>query len=116
MESVEPILHLPQASLSAVAESISHADSQAAQLRDIGLDLVFALHTLLLRDVERGIKDSKDKMLEAVKLRAQEDVWKPLAFESKVGVHSKLKTVTGNNRKDFFFFFFSFFFFFFFIF
>lgn len=53
------------------------------QLADIGLDLTFALHTLLLRDVEKWICDGRDKMIEAVKLRGQEDTWKTLKYETK---------------------------------
>ena len=52
-------------------------------MTEIGLDLTFALHILLMRDVERWIKDGSQKMVEAVKLRAQEDTWKPTKFETK---------------------------------
>lgn len=53
------------------------------QLADTGLDLTFALHTLLLRDVEKWIRDGRDKLVEAVKLRGQEDTWKILKYENK---------------------------------
>lgn len=53
------------------------------QLADIGLELTFSLHTLLLRDVEKWIRDGRDKMVEAVKLRAQEDTWKTLHYENR---------------------------------
>lgn len=53
------------------------------QLSDTGLELTFALHTLLLRDVEKWICDGRDKMIEAVKLRGQEDTWKMLKYETK---------------------------------
>lgn len=53
------------------------------QLADIGLDLTFALHILLLRDVEKWICDGRDKLVEAVKLRGQEDTWKTLKYENK---------------------------------
>lgn len=54
-----------------------------SQLADIGLELTFSLHTLLLRDVEKWIRDGRDKMVEAVKLRAQEDTWKTLQYENR---------------------------------
>ena len=47
------------------------------------MDLTFALHMLLLRDTEKWIKDGRDKMIEAVKLRAQEDAWKVTKFDNK---------------------------------
>ena len=53
------------------------------QLADIGLDLTFALHTLLLRDTEKWIRDGRDKLVEAVKLRGQEDTWKILKYDNK---------------------------------
>lgn len=53
------------------------------QTADIGLELMFALHTLLLKDVEKWIRDGRDKMIEAVKLRGQEDTWKTMKFENK---------------------------------
>ncbi|XP_068216023.1 exocyst complex component 8 [Palaemon carinicauda] len=72
-----------QSSLTTVAECISQADHHCQQLAEIGLDLTFSLHTLLLRDVERWIRDGRDKMIEAVKLRGQEDTWKTLKYDSK---------------------------------
>ncbi|XP_069975063.1 exocyst complex component 8 isoform X1 [Penaeus vannamei] len=72
-----------QSTITTVAECISRADYHCQQLADIGLDLTFALHTLLLRDVEKWIRDGRDKMVEAVKLRGQEDTWKTLKYENK---------------------------------
>ncbi|XP_076033752.1 exocyst complex component Exo84 [Oratosquilla oratoria] len=72
-----------QSNLTTVAECISRADFHCQQLSDIGLDLTFALHTQLLREVEKWIKDGQEKMVEAVKLRAQEDTWKTLQYNSK---------------------------------
>lgn len=72
-----------QSSLNTVAECVSRADHHCQQLADTGLDLTFALHTLLLRDVEKWIRDGRDKLVEAVKLRGQEDTWKILKYENK---------------------------------
>ncbi|KAB7497196.1 Exocyst complex component 8, partial [Armadillidium nasatum] len=72
-----------QTSITTVAECINCADKHCQQLSDIGLELSFMLHSLLLKDVEKWIKDGRDKMVEAVKLRAQEDGWKTLTYESK---------------------------------
>ncbi|KAG0727971.1 Exocyst complex component 8 [Chionoecetes opilio] len=72
-----------QSSLNTVAECVRRADHHCQQLADIGLDLTFALHTLLLRDVEKWIRDGRDKLVEAVKLRGQEDTWKILKYENK---------------------------------
>lgn len=72
-----------QSSLTTVAECISQADHHCQQMADIGLDLTFSLHTLLLRDVEKWIRDGRDKMIEAVKLRGQEDTWKTLKYDNR---------------------------------
>lgn len=72
------------------------------------------LHSLLLKDVEKWIKDGRDKMVEAVKLRAQEDGWKTLTYESKenfnkfladmndLGVPNVKSFVTSKNIFPFF--------------
>ncbi|KAG7174002.1 Exocyst complex component 8-like [Homarus americanus] len=70
-------------SCTSVAECVSQANRHCQQLAVIGLDVTFALHTLLLRDVEKWIRDGRDKMIEAVKLRGQEDTWKTQKFENK---------------------------------
>uniref|UniRef100_A0A0P4WL32 Exocyst component Exo84 C-terminal domain-containing protein n=1 Tax=Scylla olivacea TaxID=85551 RepID=A0A0P4WL32_SCYOL len=72
-----------QSALTTVAECVRRADRHCQQLADIGLDLTFALHILLLRDVEKWICDGRDKLVEAVKLRGQEDTWKTLKYENK---------------------------------
>ncbi|KAK4306001.1 hypothetical protein Pmani_012100 [Petrolisthes manimaculis] len=72
-----------QSSLTTVAECVSRAHHHCQQLADIGLELTFSLHTLLLKDVEKWIRDGRDKMVEAVKLRAQEDTWKTLQYDNR---------------------------------
>lgn len=42
-----------------------------------GLDFEFVLMRALRPDLQRCITDGRDKILEAIKHRASEDVWKP---------------------------------------
>ncbi|XP_023224533.1 exocyst complex component 8-like [Centruroides sculpturatus] len=77
----------PQVALSAVsAECISLIRSHCEQLTDIGLDLSSLLDNLLQSDIERIIKESKDKLLEAINVRAVEDKWRKQNHQNKAGV------------------------------
>ncbi|KAH8041954.1 hypothetical protein HPB51_019695 [Rhipicephalus microplus] len=66
-----------QVSLSVATECILAVRTHCERLWEIGLDLSFFLEKLLKNDVERIITDSRDKALEAIKLRAAEDRWRP---------------------------------------
>ncbi|KAM7311352.1 exocyst complex component 8 [Ixodes scapularis] len=65
-----------QVSLSEATECILAVRTHCEQLWEIGLDLSFMLERLLKNDVERIITDSRDKALEAIKLRAADDRWR----------------------------------------
>ncbi|KAA0202246.1 hypothetical protein HAZT_HAZT004436 [Hyalella azteca] len=45
-----------------------------------GLDLRFALHASMSRDLERRVASARDQMLDAIKLRAQDESWQPTKF------------------------------------
>lgn len=79
-----------QVSLSVATECILAVCTYCQQLWEIGLDLSFMLERLLKNDVERIITDSRDKALEAIKLRAAEDRWRPQNLLNKAGVQRLL--------------------------
>lgn len=56
------------------------------QLKNIGLDLTFVLDAQVTPQIEKVILDARDKMLEAIRLRAQEEKWRPINFQNKAGV------------------------------
>lgn len=53
---------------------------------DIGLDLTFFLEAELRAPVERCLRDSREKLMESIKLRAIEDKWRPFNFTNKTAV------------------------------
>ncbi|XP_077533024.1 exocyst complex component Exo84 [Haemaphysalis longicornis] len=75
-----------QVSLSVATECIVAVRTHCDRLWEIGLDLSFFLEKLLKNDVERIITDSRDKALEAIKLRAAEDRWRPQNLYNKAGL------------------------------
>ncbi|XP_077510843.1 exocyst complex component Exo84 [Amblyomma americanum] len=75
-----------QVSLSVATECILAVRTHCERLWEIGLDLSFFLEKLLKNDVERIISDSRDKALEAIKLRAAEDRWRPQNLYNKAGL------------------------------
>uniref|UniRef100_A0A131YRP1 Exocyst complex component 8 n=1 Tax=Rhipicephalus appendiculatus TaxID=34631 RepID=A0A131YRP1_RHIAP len=75
-----------QVSLSVATECILAVRTHCERLWEIGLDLSFFLEKLLKNDVERIITDSRDKALEAIKLRAAEDRWRPQNLYNKAGL------------------------------
>ncbi|XP_043209469.1 exocyst complex component 8-like [Amphibalanus amphitrite] len=73
-------------SLATLAECVTAIRSQADRLREAGLDVRQELDTALLRPVERAVTDARQKQLEAVRLRAAEDRWRPTNLQHAAGV------------------------------
>eukprot|EP00058_Branchiostoma_floridae_P005069 XP_002590557.1 hypothetical protein BRAFLDRAFT_124535 [Branchiostoma floridae] len=63
-------------SLSMVAECVEMAQHNCDKLCEIGLDLTFALHSLLVKDVRRAMHDGRDQIVEAVRHRSMEEKWR----------------------------------------
>nr|CAG4641498.1 EOG090X021B [Eurycercus lamellatus] len=76
----------PQSTLTTVAECVALVRSHSEQLVEIGLDLTFYLEGELRMPVERCLRDAREKLMESVKLRALEDKWRPVNFNSKTGL------------------------------
>lgn len=53
---------------------------------EIGLDLTFYLEGELRKPVERCLQDAREKLMESIKLRAIEDKWRPVSFNSRTGL------------------------------
>ena len=76
----------PQSTLTTVAECVALVRAQSDLLVEIGLDLAFYLESELRVPVERCLRDAREKLMESVKLRALEDKWRPVNFNSKAGL------------------------------
>ncbi|KAJ8870871.1 hypothetical protein PR048_027172 [Dryococelus australis] len=77
---------VPQVSITTLAECVTSVRNQCDQLCELGLDLRYQLDGLLRTALARALRDSREKLVDAVKLRAAEDKWRPLNLQSKVGL------------------------------
>ncbi|XP_021578788.2 exocyst complex component 8 [Ictidomys tridecemlineatus] len=63
-------------SLSTAAECVKVAKEHCQQLGDIGLDLTFIIHALLVRDIQGALHSYKEIIIEATKHRNSEEMWR----------------------------------------
>ncbi|XP_078504867.1 exocyst complex component 8 [Lissotriton helveticus] len=63
-------------SLSTAAECVKVAKEHCKQLSEIGLDLTFILHVLLVKDIKAALHSYKDIIIEATKHRNSEEMWR----------------------------------------
>uniref|UniRef100_A0A8C6VPT9 Exocyst complex component 8 n=1 Tax=Naja naja TaxID=35670 RepID=A0A8C6VPT9_NAJNA len=63
-------------SLSTAAECVKVAKEHCKQLGDIGLDLTFIIHALLVKDIKGALQSYKDIIIEATKHRNSEEMWR----------------------------------------
>ena len=72
--------------LETVATCVEVVRGQTIKLRDsAGLDVVYIFDNKFRRNVERCICEARDKHVDAVKIRAQEDKWTPINCFNKAG-------------------------------
>uniref|UniRef100_A0A1B6DF58 Exocyst complex component 8 n=1 Tax=Clastoptera arizonana TaxID=38151 RepID=A0A1B6DF58_9HEMI len=74
-------IFMPQTSLTTLAESVQIVRSQCNQLCDLGIDLCYQLDGQLRSPLTRSLLETRDKLVDAVKLRCSEDDWLPSFFE-----------------------------------
>jgi hypothetical protein len=84
-ERIEKQIFSPSTPLETIAVCVEVIRKQCANLSDSGLDLLFLVDAQLRRNVERTICEHRDKHVDAVKLRAQEDKWEPINCFNKAG-------------------------------
>ncbi|KAL8185905.1 UNVERIFIED_CONTAM: Exocyst complex component 8 [Gekko kuhli] len=63
-------------SLSTAAECVKVAKEHCKQLSEIGLDLTFIIHGLLVKDIKGALQSYKDIIIEATKHRNSEEMWR----------------------------------------
>ncbi|NWR89053.1 EXOC8 protein, partial [Furnarius figulus] len=65
-------------SLSTAAECVKVAKEHCKQLSEIGLDLTFIIHALLVKDIKGALQSYKDIIIEATKHRNSEEMWRKM--------------------------------------
>ncbi|NXQ61251.1 EXOC8 protein, partial [Anthoscopus minutus] len=65
-------------SLSTAAECVKVAKEHCKQLNEIGLDLTFIIHALLVKDIKGALQNYKDIIIEATKHRNSEEMWRKM--------------------------------------
>ncbi len=78
-----------------IASSVAAVREGALGLGDDGLDLAFLVDDRFRRNVERTICEHRDKAVEAVKLRAQEDRWEPINCFNSAGTERFLAEMSA---------------------
>lgn len=77
-------------SLSTAAECVKVAKEHCQQLGDIGLDLTFIIHALLVKDIQEALRSYKEIIIEATKHRNSEEMWRRMNLMTPEAL-SKLK-------------------------
>lgn len=75
----------PSTPLETIATCMEFVRIQATKLKESGLDIVHLFDAKFRRNIERSICEHRDKHVEAVKLRAQEDRWEPINCFNRPG-------------------------------
>jgi hypothetical protein len=87
-----------QVSPSVAAECVALIRYQCSKMKTaIGVDFLFYLDRQLKTDVERIINEIRDKLLEAIKLRAAEDKWQSQNFGNKMKVSKFIEDMKENG-------------------
>ena len=92
LERIDKQIFSPSTPLETISICVESLRSQANNtLRHSGIDLLFLVDAHLRRNVERTICEHRDKHVDAVKLRAQEDKWEPINCFNKAGTERFLE-------------------------
>ncbi|XP_040577089.1 exocyst complex component 8 isoform X2 [Lepeophtheirus salmonis] len=75
---IDRLIFAPQTPLETVADCVKFLRDQAANIQNEGLDVTFLIDGRIRQNVERTICEHRDKHVETVKLRAQDDKWEPI--------------------------------------
>ncbi|XP_068084288.1 exocyst complex component 8 [Anabrus simplex] len=85
---------MPQSSITTLAECVTCIRSQCDQLCELGVDLRYQLDGHLRTPLIRALRDSREKLVDAVKLRGAEDKWHPLNLQNKAGLTKFLQEMS----------------------
>ncbi|KAG5870032.1 hypothetical protein JTB14_026613 [Gonioctena quinquepunctata] len=74
---------MPQTSLSTVTECVVLIRTQCERLYSYGVDLCYQLDGALRSHLIKALREAKDKSIDSVKLRANDDKWIPMNLQTK---------------------------------
>ncbi|CAH0556750.1 unnamed protein product [Brassicogethes aeneus] len=77
---------VPQTSLATITECVFLVKTQCERLCNYGIDLCYQLDGALLTPLTKALTDTRDKLIDSVKVRALEDKWIPTNFHTKNGL------------------------------
>ncbi|XP_045472129.1 exocyst complex component 8 [Harmonia axyridis] len=75
-----------QSSLTIVAECVDLVRCQCERLCSYGVDMCYQIDGLLRGSITRTLRDTRDKYVDSIKIRAAEDSWSPTNLKSKNGL------------------------------
>ncbi|XP_059533448.1 exocyst complex component 8 [Myotis daubentonii] len=88
-------------SLSTAAECVQVAKEHCRQLGDIGLDLTFVVHALLVKDIQGALHSYKDIIIEATKHRNSEELWRRMNLMTPEALGKLKEEMKGCGVRDF---------------
>ncbi|XP_044743188.1 exocyst complex component 8 [Chrysoperla carnea] len=91
---IKQLFHSQQ-TISVLAECILTTRTEAEQLWDYGIDIVYQITGAIRAPLSRSLSDCRDKLVDAARLRAAEDLWRP----TNLGTNTAL-TKTLNQYSD----------------
>ncbi|KAL7306507.1 hypothetical protein TKK_0001206 [Trichogramma kaykai] len=75
-------IFIPQVSLSTIVDCIITLREDSEQLTQIGLDYRYQLDAQIRAPLSKILRETKEKYVEAIKLRASEENWNPSNFQT----------------------------------
>ncbi|XP_015601333.1 exocyst complex component 8 [Cephus cinctus] len=81
---------IPQVSISTLVECIVAVRGHCDQLTQLGIDFRYQLDGQLRSPLTRALQDSGEKYVDAVKVRAAEDTWRPSNLQSSQNLQKLL--------------------------
>lgn len=85
---------MPQSAITSLAESVTCIRGQCDQLCELGLDLRYQLDGQLRQPLVRLLRETREKLVDAVKMRAVEDRWRPTNLQNKTGLQRFLQEMS----------------------
>ncbi|XP_065833602.1 exocyst complex component 8-like [Oscarella lobularis] len=86
--------------LGTVAECVEAALKECEKLCVAGLDFTYTMHKLMLESLADSINESRDRLIEACRLKAAEETWKPMDFRTDEKLLSTLVLEMNNIGID----------------
>ncbi|KAJ8958912.1 hypothetical protein NQ318_019681 [Aromia moschata] len=74
---------MPQTSLSTIAECVVMVRTQCERLCTYGVDLCYQLDGTLRSPLTKVLRDTRDKLIDSIKLRALDEKWRPINLHTR---------------------------------